>query len=283
MVRVLVLRGVVVLAVLGAGMPAGWAQGSPALIGPITPPNQVLPPMATYMQRAFAAFDAADSRAMPPPGGVLFVGSSSIAFWPDLRGEFSEYPVIIQRGIAGSRMADLALYADRLAVRYQPGRIVVYAGENDVAAGIPAANILEAFRLFVDRVSAALPGVSIAWVSIKPSPSRWTLEDKFRQANTAVSSWIATREGVEYIELHDAMLGADGMPRRELYADDQLHLGAEGYALWEQVIEERLRQLPSGDGGRSAGDVGEGDAVEDQERTAQHGDLKPQGVPAVAQ
>jgi lysophospholipase L1-like esterase len=194
-----------------------------------------------FLQRAFAVFDAADQVALPPPGGVLFVGSSSIAFWPDLREEFEAFPVVIQRGIVGSRMSDLARHADRLAVRYRPARIVVYAGENDIAAGLAPAAVLESFRHFVADVTEALPGVTISWISIKPSPSRWNLEASFRETNTLLSAWIRTRGEVDYIDLHRSMLGSDGLPRRELYAHDQLHLSAAGYALWEEVIEIRLR------------------------------------------
>lgn len=216
--------GMALVCVLAAGT---WAQE------PARAPD--------FMQRAFASFEAEDREFMPPEGGVLFVGSSSIAFWPDLREEFETFPVVIQRGIAGSRMSDLARHADRLAVRYRPARIVVYAGENDIAAGVAPAAVLESFRLFVAGVSDALPGVAITWISIKPSPSRWSLEAGFRETNALLQTWVRTRGGVDYIDLHHRMLGPDGMPRRELYAHDQLHLSAAGYALWEEIIETRLR------------------------------------------
>lgn len=237
----------------------------------------------TYLDRAFASFDAADRAAMPQAGGVLFVGSSSIAFWPDLRAEFDEHPIIVQRGIAGSRMSDLALHADRLALRYRPSRIVVYAGENDIAAGIAPAAVLEAFRLFVNRVAEALPGVFIYWVSIKPSPSRWSQEAAFRETNGLMEGWIRSRGEVEYIDLHDRMLGGDGLPRREYYAPDQLHLSAAGYALWEEVIEARLRQPTAGWGGRAPGGAQQRDPVEQPQRSGDQEQLEPQGgLPVVA-
>lgn len=196
----------------------------------------------SFLGRAFDAFDVADQAGLPPPGGVLFVGSSSIAFWPDLRAEFEEHPVLIQRGIAGSRMADLALHADRLAIRYQPSRIVIYSGENDIAEGLSSLDVLDALRSFVTRVRAELPHSWIAWVSIKPSPARWASDARFRETNALIAAWIAEQEGMEYIGLHRRMLGPDGLPRSELYAADGLHLSAAGYALWEEEIESRLRR-----------------------------------------
>jgi lysophospholipase L1-like esterase len=253
--------------VLGAVGEVAHAQEVPLVAGGVP----------TYLDRAFASFDAADRAAMPLPDGVLFVGSSSIAFWPDLRAEFEEHPVIVQRGIAGSRMSDLALHVDRLVVRYRPARIVVYAGENDIAGGTPPAAVLEAFGLFVARVTEALPGVFISWVSIKPSPSRWNMDAAFRETNALVKGWVGGRGEVEYIDLHQSMLGPDGLPRREYYAPDQLHLSAEGYTLWEEVIEARLRQLPAVGGRLAAGDAPLRDAVEQPQRGGKHEQFQPEG------
>lgn len=257
-----------VMFVLGAAGEAGHAQETAPPVAGVVP---------TYLDRAFASFDAADRAAMPLPGGVLFVGSSSIAFWPDLRAEFEEHPVIVQRGIAGSRMSDLALHVDRLVLRYRPARIVVYAGENDIAGGIAPAAVLEAFRLFVARVTEALPDAFISWISIKPSPSRWSMDTDFRETNALVKGWVGGRREVEYIELHRSMLGPDGLPRREYYAPDQLHLSAAGYALWEEVIEARLRQLPLAGGSRAPGDAQLRDTVEQPQRSGDHDQFEPQG------
>ena len=32
------------------------------------------------------------------------------------------------------------------------------------------------------------------------------------------------------------MLGADGLPRDELYLEDRLHLTPRGYALWRELL-----------------------------------------------
>ena len=46
-------------------------------------------PAATAMWDApMAAFAAADAKHAPPPGGVLFVGSSSIRLWDGLESDF---------------------------------------------------------------------------------------------------------------------------------------------------------------------------------------------------
>src|SRR4028119_636473 len=77
------------------------------------PPKQ--PPYA----KEIAAFEAADAKAMPAPGGVLFVGSSSIRLWNTLAEDFPDLSVI-NRGFGGSQIADSTRYAGRIILPYRP-------------------------------------------------------------------------------------------------------------------------------------------------------------------
>ena len=52
-------------------------------------------PTARQWDDAFAAFAADDAIHPHPPGGVLFVGSSSIRLWSDLEDQFATLPVVI--------------------------------------------------------------------------------------------------------------------------------------------------------------------------------------------
>ena len=51
------------------------------------------------------AFEASDRTNRPAPGGLLFVGSSSIRLWKTLAQDFPEHPVI-NRGFGGSQIID---------------------------------------------------------------------------------------------------------------------------------------------------------------------------------
>ncbi|MDZ4128637.1 MAG: hypothetical protein U1E02_31355, partial [Hydrogenophaga sp.] len=80
-------------------------------------------------KKELEAFAAADRLQMPPPGGVLFVGSSSIRFWTGLETAFADQPVVIKRGFGGSRLSENADLVHRLVLPYQPRQVVLYAGE----------------------------------------------------------------------------------------------------------------------------------------------------------
>ena len=71
---------------------------------------------------------------------------------------------------------------------YKPSAIVLYAGDNDIAAGKKADRVHEDFRAFVKVVRAKLPTTPIYFLSIKPSIRRWKLIETIRQANALKSS-----------------------------------------------------------------------------------------------
>jgi lysophospholipase L1-like esterase len=191
---------------------------------------------ASPWDQAFEAFAADDQSHPHPEGGVLFVGSSSIRLWSDLQDQFKDLPVVINRGFGGSQLADCVKNLNRLVIRYRPSTVLVYAGDNDLAAGTTPDEVLHRFTAFVEGVHRELPDTRIAYISIKPSPSRVGLLPQIRQTNALIRDYTQHQDRVAFIDVYTPMLDASGAPRNELFRADLLHLNADGYALWKRVI-----------------------------------------------
>jgi lysophospholipase L1-like esterase len=187
------------------------------------------------------AFVAADKAHPPAPGGVLFIGSSSIHFWSSLAADFPGIPVI-NRGFGGSALPDSTYYADRIVWPYKPRVIVLYAGDNDMAEGASPAQVLASFQAFVARARQGVPGVPVVFVSIKPSMARVALWPQMKQANDLIRDWAATQKDVRFVDIAPVMLDAQGKPRAELFRDDGLHMLPAGYALWIAALKPVLAQ-----------------------------------------
>ncbi len=114
-------------------------------------------------------FAKQDEAQRPAPGGVVFVGSSSIRRW-DLDTSFPGMPVL-NRGFGGSQYSDALHYFDRVVVPYAPKLIVLYEGDNDLAAGKSPERVADDFRSFAHRTHEALPEALLIVLSIKPSPA----------------------------------------------------------------------------------------------------------------
>jgi lysophospholipase L1-like esterase len=198
-------------------------------------------PAEQRWKKELDAFAVADRQQMPPPGGVLFVGSSSIRFWSGLETAFADQPVVIKRGFGGSRLSESADLVHRLVLPYQPRLVVVYAGENDIHEGVGPTELLGHFQRLVQQVQAALPATRVAYMAIKPSPSRLAFLPAMREANLLIQTFVLQHDNLDYIDVHTAMLDNDGRPRPELFVRDQLHLSAEGYGLWRQIVSAHLR------------------------------------------
>ena len=207
---------------------------------PIAPriPEQVSNPAWEADMRHFAELDA---QAPPPRHAVLFLGSSSIRFWDSLASDFPGQAVI-NRGFGGSEIRDSTWYADRIVIPYAPRLIVFYAGDNDLNAGRSPRQVRDDFLGFVARVRRDLPRVRIAFISIKPSPSRAQLLPAIAESNRLVREAARGLAQVDYLDVYTPMLGADGQPRAELFREDMLHMTPDGYAIWREVVAPELKR-----------------------------------------
>jgi len=198
-------------------------------------------PDSSKWESEIKAFEAADKTNPPPHGAVLFIGSSSIRQWKTLAEDFQEYKVI-NRGFGGSQIIDSVAFVDRIVIPYKPRMILLYAGDNDIAAGRSPEQVLADFKAFTRKVRPSLSETKVAFISIKPSPSRWEFAEKIKAANRLIEDFCKQDERLIYVDVFNPMLGADGKPRPELFVEDRLHLNHKGYALWTAMIRPRLKK-----------------------------------------
>ncbi len=202
-----------------------------------TPKEVVVDPLR--FTKVVNGYKAADSLKKPFPNSLLFVGSSSIHGWESLADDFPELSVI-NRGMGGSHMSDLIYYLDDIVFPYRPNAIVVYEGDNDIAAGKTPEIVLNDYKTFISKVYAKWPKLPIFFISIKPSLARIDYLENMRTANALIKTYIDQNETLFYVDVFNPMLGEDGTPRPEIFSDDGLHMNAQGYALWIQELKKEL-------------------------------------------
>ena len=182
-------------------------------------------------------FEEADRKSPPAPGQVVFIGSSSIRLWK-LAESFPDVPAL-NRGFGGSQLGDAARYAERIVTPYKPRVVVLYGGDNDLAAGKKPEAVRDDYKKFVGAVRGKLPNVKIVFIAIKPSPKRWALADQAKEANRLIRTEMKDPNQV-FVNVWPYMIGTDGKPRRELYLPDELHMTPEGYKLWAGLVRRHI-------------------------------------------
>jgi lysophospholipase L1-like esterase len=191
-------------------------------------------------EKAIAEFEKKDKEQAPPHNAIVFVGSSSIRFW-NVAKSFPGMDVI-NRGFGGSELADSVHFAPRIVLPYEPRVIVLYAGDNDLSSGKTPEKVATDFREFTKLILARLPKTRIVVLSIKPSPSRWAIVEKGREANDLIAKHCKTDERLTFLDVGTPLLGTDGKPRKELFRADGLHLNEKGYEIWAGLLKPYLEK-----------------------------------------
>lgn len=211
---------------LGGLLPPAWAQDDPD---------------PARFAEEIDAFNQWDRKNAAPTSPIVFVGSSSIRFWPTAE-RFPGLPVV-NRGFGGSHISDVNHYLEQVVLQYAPRAIVFYAGDNDIAGEKHPEQVLEDYRTFVERVHTRYPGIPIFFIPIKPSLSRWTLWPRMQEANDAIRAYSDDHEALFYVDTATPMLGEDGTPRPALFVEDGLHLSEAGYDEWTAILKPYLERL----------------------------------------
>jgi lysophospholipase L1-like esterase len=198
-----------------------------------------LPPFWDDIQN----FKKQDSIKFPSKNQILFVGSSSFTMWTDVHNYFPGQK-IINRGFGGSSLPDVIRYADKIIFPYHPKQIVIYCGENDLAASdtVTAQMVFNRFKKLFVLIRKRLPSVPIVFVSLKPSPSRVHLMPKMTAANIMIKNYLSKNKRTGFVDVYHKMLKPNGKPMDDIFLEDKLHMTAEGYKIWQKAIKPYLKK-----------------------------------------
>ena len=205
---------------------------------PCQPSKSLTAAEPSRWEKSIRAFEQQDRKMPPAQGALLFVGSSSIRMW-DLTKSFPDLKTI-NRGFGGSQMSDVLEFYDRIVKPYRPAVIVLYEGDNDIAAGESAELVAAEYRRLIGRIHADLPKARVVFVSIKPSLKRWDIYPAMKSANDKIRAIAEQDARLEFVDVSEVMLGPDGKPIASLFLKDGLHLNEEGNRRWSKLVRPLL-------------------------------------------
>ncbi|RYG16561.1 MAG: G-D-S-L family lipolytic protein [Chitinophagaceae bacterium] len=185
-------------------------------------------------------FKKKDSVRFPPKNAVLFVGSSTFTKWTDVQDYFPKH-VIINRGFGGSSLPHVIEYAPAIIYPYHAKQVVIYCGENDFTGNATADIVVARVKKLFELIRSNDPKVHIAFISIKPSPSREKYLPQMKDANKKIAELINGMKRAKFINTADAMYAADGTIMKDIFTSDMLHMNSKGYAIWQKIMEPYLK------------------------------------------
>ena len=170
----------------------------------------------------------------------VFLGDS-ITEGYDLEEFFPDKPVI-NSGVSGYRAKDLLSRLDNMVYRYNPSKVFLLIGTNDIAIGKDKDYIIERIGKIIDEIKLNRKYTEIYVESIYPINSnkiKNRSNDFINELNNEIQLLCKEKE-VKYINVHKLLLDENG-ELSENYSDDGLHLTYEGYEVVTEKLEKYLK------------------------------------------
>ena len=186
------------------------------------------------------AFKKQDSIIMLVHYKTLFIGSSSFTKWKTLEKDLPEYAPL-NRAFGGSTLLDIIRYRKDVFEKYNPEKIVIYCGENDIASAdtVTTKVVFDRFKVLYQHIREKFPKINIYYVSLKPCPLRWKMKDRMIDANKQIKKFCKQQKHVYFINIWDKML-QNGKPIPSLFIGDSLHMNKSGYEIWMKAIRMKI-------------------------------------------
>jgi len=188
-------------------------------------------PKHNAQRRALFAAHAAEEH-----DGLVFVGDSITEGWHTQAQDFADLGVkIVNRGIGGDTTPNLLYRLQDDVLALQPRALVILIGTNDLGQHTPPADIAANLAELHTRIRAAYPQIPIAWCLVMPrgdgdfTPQIHELNDRIRQL-------VANDPLITVCDTYTPLAGTDGKDNPADFLPDNLHLNANGYAVWRKAL-----------------------------------------------
>ena len=186
--------------------------------------------------------------ASPTENRVVFLGDSITDGWR-INQYFPGKPYV-NRGIGGQITGQMLGRMKADVIDLKPSVVVVLAGTNDLARGVPSDTIKNNLTMIGALAQAA--GISPVFSAILPVSDHHKRQDPNYERTPlrppseilSLNVWLEQKceeSGYGFVDYHAPMVGGDGQLRAELAADG-LHPNGEGYKIMAPLAEKAIQQ-----------------------------------------
>jgi hypothetical protein len=204
---------------------------------------QKSPEVLTW-EKDIQGFEQLDKSETYSPNAILFAGSSSIRLWSTLAQDMYPYPVI-QRGFGGSKLSDFAVYSDRIISPHPCKAIVIFIA-NDITGNDQDKRPEEVAALFhyvLKVIRKSHPETPVFWVAVTPTELRWKVWPEIQKAGSLIKKVCESQKNSYFIRTDFAFLNEQGLPVKEYFKSDKLHLTEKGYKVWTDIIKKAIMKV----------------------------------------
>jgi lysophospholipase L1-like esterase len=171
---------------------------------------------------------------------IIFIGNSITAGtdWMELLGN----PNVRNRGISSDITFGILERLDEVT-EGKPAKVFILIGINDISRNIPDSFIVRNYQLIIKRIKKESPSTKIYFHTLLPVNNTFTQfknhynkDEHILYVNKEVKK-LAAKEKITVIDIYSKFLDADKKLDKR-YTVDGLHLNAEGYKVWAEVLKK---------------------------------------------
>ena len=166
---------------------------------------------------------------------IVFTGSSSVRLWKKLEEEFPDHQ-ILNSGFGGSQASDLLYFIDELILSYNPKKVFIYEGDNDLWAKKRPNQVLDTTEEIIRRIKANSPSTQIILIAAKPSISRWEIRRKYKKLNRKFERLAKKDIQLDFVDVWHPMLNNRKLIT-DIFIEDGLHMNQKGYDIWYEAMK----------------------------------------------
>lgn len=166
---------------------------------------------------------------------IVFTGSSSVRLWKKLEEEFPDHQ-ILNSGFGGSQASDLLYFIDELVLSYNPKKVFIYEGDNDLWAKKRPNQVLDTTEEIIRRIKANSPSTQIILIAAKPSISRWEIRRKYKKLNRKFERLSKKDIQLDFVDVWHPMLNNRKLIT-DIFIEDGLHMNQKGYDIWYEAMK----------------------------------------------
>lgn len=166
---------------------------------------------------------------------IVFTGSSSVRIWHDVDKRFPEHQ-IVNSGFGGSKASDLLIHSEALILKFNPKKVFIYEGDNDISDKIKEKVILENMMKIIHRIKEKKSSTKIVLIASKPSIARWHLRGKYKRLNRKFKKLADKDALIDFADVWKPMLNGRKV-KQDIFLSDGLHMNSKGYDIWYAVLK----------------------------------------------
>lgn len=166
---------------------------------------------------------------------IVFTGSSSVRLWKKLEEEFPDHQ-ILNSGFGGSQASDLLYFINELVLSYNPKKVFIYEGDNDLWAKKRPNQVLDTTEEIIRRIKANSPSTQIILIAAKPSISRWEIRRKYKKLNRKFERLSKKDIQLDFVDVWHPMLNNRKL-MTDIFIEDGLHMNQKGYDIWYEAMK----------------------------------------------